>query len=387
MHILVMTRIITRHSHGGMQKQTMDLCYGFVKAGHDVTILTTGRVDGVEYENDQGCEIHYLSGSKPGRYSLNWNKLSKLAIAKLHIEKPIDVIHSQSMGSRPVLRWAKKNKVPVVSTWHGTCFTEMSSFFSSASYHPRYWHWLLIMPSRFLRQYFTMELPVRKGSRAITLVSPTLEPKMKIFAKNKVTTISNGIETIDLLPKPQNPPVEIIAIGRMERQKGIHHAINAIAKLTPEKRQMVHLNVVGEGPYLHDLKSLIEKHDLHKSATCFGRLPDKELFDIYQKCVIHLMPTTRQEGLPLTVLEGMSFGLATIASDIGGIPSVISDGIDGLLIEPGNEQQLTSLLSSLLDNPTKIITIGTQARKTIEDKYSRERMVAETLQILVDSTE
>lgn len=387
MHILVMTRIITRHSHGGMQKQTMDLCYGFVKAGHDVTILTTGRVDGVEYENDQGCEIHYLSGSKPGRYSRKWNKFSKQAIAKLHKKKPIDVIHSQSVGARPVLRWAKKNKVPIVSTWHGTFLTEMSSFFSSASYHPRYWHWLLIMPSRFLRQYITMELPVRKASSAITLVSPTLEPNMKLFAKNKVTTISNGIEIMDLLPKPENLPLQIIAIGRMERQKGIHHAINAMAKLTPDKREMLHLNIVGEGSYLQDLKSLIEKHDLHKSVTCFGRLPDKELFDIYQKCVIHLMPTTRQEGLPLTVLEGMSFGLATISSDIGGIPSVISDGSDGLLIEPGNENQLTSLLSSLLDEPKRIITIGKQARKTIEDKYSRERMVAETLRILVDSQE
>ena len=73
MHILVMTRIVPSHSLGGMQKQTMDLCSGFVESGHQVTLLTTGRKDGVEQEDYNGVNIIFLSGSKPGYYSRKWN--------------------------------------------------------------------------------------------------------------------------------------------------------------------------------------------------------------------------------------------------------------------------------------------------------------------------
>ena len=58
MHILVMTRIMPSHSLGGMQKQTMDLCTGFVDAGHEVTVITTARTDGVESEVLHGVDIH-----------------------------------------------------------------------------------------------------------------------------------------------------------------------------------------------------------------------------------------------------------------------------------------------------------------------------------------
>ena len=96
-------------------------------------------------------------------------------IQQLHAESPIDVIHSQSLGARYVINWAKKNNIPIVSTWHGTSLTEISTFFASASKHPRFWHWLFIMPYRMLKQYLTMDLAVRRASKVITLVSPTLE--------------------------------------------------------------------------------------------------------------------------------------------------------------------------------------------------------------------
>ena len=182
MHILVVTRIMPSHSLGGMQKQTMDLCSGFVNAGHKVTVITTSRLDGLESEEAEGVEILYLKGCKPGYYSRKWNSLCRMKIKQIHQDNPIDVIHSQSMGAISVIRWAKQHSVPIVSTWHGTSLTEISTFFSSASYHPRYWHWLGIMPLRLLRRYLTMDIPMRRASSKITLVSPTLENNMKFLA-------------------------------------------------------------------------------------------------------------------------------------------------------------------------------------------------------------
>ena len=383
MHILVMTRIVLGHSLGGMQKQTMDLCQGFAKAGHRVTVITTGRKDGVRHEDNDGIETHYLEGTKPGYYSRKWNSAARKKISEIHQSTPIDVIHSQSMGANGILKWAKRNAVPVVSTWHGTSLTEFTSFFGSASYHPRYWHWLLITPAIFLKNYAMKEIPVRKASKAITLVSPTLEPHMKLFAKGKVKVIPNGVFVPkEYLTKSEDDIIQIISIGRVVRQKGIQHAINAIANLPPEIQNKVHLNIVGEGDYHATLEKLTIQNNLQKMVTFHGKVIGKPLQDIYQQCQIHLMPTTSHEGLPLTILEGMAFGLTTIASKIGGIPSAITDGVNGFLIKPGNVQELTQKLKSLIEKPQKISAIGDAARTSVVNHYSEEIMIERTLTVL-----
>jgi len=386
MHILVMSRTTLGHSLGGMQKQTMDLCEGFVKSGHKVTLVTTGREDNIDHEVINGVEIFYLAGSKPSHYSKKWNKLARKKLAELHQHIPFDVIHSQSMGANGILKWAKANSIPVVSTWHGTNMTELSAYFSTASYNPRYWHWLVITPITLFRRYLAMELPIRKASEAITLVSPTLENHMKKHATGKVITIPNGVFIPELMePKFDLEIVDIISIGRLVKQKGVQHAINGVASLPENLRSKVHLNIVGEGPYLKDLKQLSSSLGMNEYVTFHGRMVGDTLANMYKKCLIHLMPTTSHEGLPLTILEGMSYGLVTIASDIGGIPSLITHNKDGFLISPGNSQELAQSLEKLMIDRTLMQTLSKSARSTIIEGYSMEKMVNDTLQVLVEA--
>jgi glycosyltransferase involved in cell wall biosynthesis len=77
----------------------------------------------------------------------------------------------------------------------------------------------------------------------------------------------------------------------------------------------------------------------------------------------------------------MANGLPVIASDIGGISQVIEDGGDGLLVKPGDVSELISAIRILKDNEDMRIQLSNAARKTIEDKYSKERMVDETLAV------
>ena len=384
MHILVMTRIMPSHSLGGMQKQTMDLCSGFANAGHDVTVITTSRLDAVESENAEGVEILYLKGCKPGQYSRKWNSLCRTKIKQLHRDNPIDVIHSQSMGAISVIKWAKRNSIPIVSTWHGTSLTEISTFLRSTSYHPRFWHWLLIMPATMLLRYFTNDLPIRRASERITLVSPTLEPHMKFLAADKVITISNGIELPLRTNKPKGKPIHCVAIGRMEKEKGIHFAIRSIANLSEDLRNQTILNIVGEGTYLAKLQQLSANLNVEDKVIFHGRLDEMSLKKIYTDSRIHLMPTTRHEGLPLTILEGMGYSLATVASAIGGINGVITDGNDGILIQPGNQAELDGALIGLLTDENLIETMGDAARQTAEIRYSKQRMVDETMAVLLE---
>lgn len=383
MHILVMSRTTLGHSLGGMQKQTMDLCEGFVRAGHKVTLLTTGREDNIEHEVINGVEIFYLAGSKPSHYSKKWNKLARSKLAELHQHTSFDVIHSQSMGANGVLKWAKSNSIPIVSTWHGTNMTELSAYFSTASYNLRYWHWLVITPVTLFSRYLRMELPIRKASKAITLVSPTLEKHMKKHATGKVITIPNGVvipKHID--PKFDSETIDMISIGRLVKQKGVQHAINGIASLPEHLRSKVHLNIVGEGPYLDNLQQLTNSLEMNDYVTFHGRMVGETLANMYKKCLIHLMPTTSHEGLPLTILEGMSYGLVTVASDIGGIPSLITHNKDGVLISPGNSQELAQNLERLIQDSSLMQTLSESARTTIIEGYSMDKMVNDTLEVL-----
>ena len=386
MHILVMSRTTLGHSLGGMQKQTMDLCEGFVKSGHKVTLVTTGREDNIDHEVINGVEIFYLAGSKPSHYSKKWNKLARKKLAELHQHIPFDVIHSQSMGANGILKWAEVNSIPIVSTWHGTNMTELSAYFSTASYNPRYWHWLVITPITLFRRYLAMELPIRKASEAITLVSPTLENHMKKHATGKVITIPNGVFIPELMePKFDLEIIDIISIGRLVKQKGVQHAINGVASLPENLRSKVHLNIVGEGPYLKDLKQLSNSLGINEYVTFHGRMVGDTLANMYKKCLIHLMPTTSHEGLPLTILEGMSYGLVTIASDIGGIPSLITHNKDGFLISPGNSQELAQSLEKLMIDRSLMQTLSESARSTIIEGYSMEKMVNDTLEVLIEA--
>jgi glycosyltransferase involved in cell wall biosynthesis len=175
--------------------------------------------------------------------------------------------------------------------------------------------------------------------------------------------------------------IEIISIGRIVKQKGVQHAIHATANLTTEVKNKVHLNIVGSGDYLESLKRLTTTLDMQDMVTFHGRTVGDELAAIYQRCEIHLMPTTSHEGLPLTILEGMAYGMATIASNIGGIPSAITDDVNGYLIKPGNVEQLTNRLQALLEDQQRISEIGTAARKTTIEHYSKEMMVEQTLAV------
>jgi len=379
MHILVMIRILPTHALGGMQKQCMDLCDGFIENYHTVTILTTAHQDGIITENIDGIKIYYLSPSRTQRYSRSWNRACRLKISEIHSSTPIDIIHSQSMGARGVLGWAKKQNIPVVSTWHGTSLTEISTFFSSARKSPRYWHWLFLMPAILVRQYLLMDLPTRRASAAITLVSPTLEKNMKFLAKDKVYVISNGIDI------PEKPPLRnnrdmlhLLCLGRIEKEKGMHHAVKAMVELNDAN---IKLDIVGTGPYLNELKVLIAKLELEENVLCHGRVDDDELSKLFKAADIYLMPTTRQEGLPLTILEAMANGLPVIASDIGGISQVIKDEGDGLLIRPGDVSELINAIRILKNDEEMRNNFSNAARKKIEDKYSKERMVEETLAV------
>ncbi|MBV44215.1 MAG: hypothetical protein CMA54_05515 [Euryarchaeota archaeon] len=380
MHILVMTRSTLSHGFGGFQRQCIDLCEGFVRLGHKVTVLTTAHPDGILKEEQSGFIVHFLTPSRPRRLSRSWFKASKKIIEEIHREDPIDVIHSNEFAALGVISWAKRRNIPITVVCHGSFRTGLLSFLSSADRRPRYWHWLLLTPMFMIRRTLMWEMPMRRNSSNIILVSPTLEGDFRLFSHNKVRVIENGITLPERRePTTGNGNLRLLCTGRAEREKGFHLAIKAVAEISELD---LHLDLVGTGAYLDEMRLLVDNLELNDRVTFHGRVDDQELSRIYSSADIYLIPTIRYEGLPLALLEAMAHGLPTVASHIGGNTDVITNDHDGIFISPGRLDELVTAIRRLGTDPALRSSMSKAARETTERRFDKERMVRETIEVL-----
>ena len=384
MHILVMSRSTLSHGFGGFERQCEDLCAGFVKAGHKVTVLTTSRKDGVEEEERSGYMVKFLSPSTPMKLSRSWFNRALSEVRKIHRDDPIDVIHSNEFAAKGAMGWAKKNGIPMAVVCHGSLRTELLSFLSAADMRPRYWHWLILTPLHLLRRCLLWEMPMRRVAKSIVLVSPTLSKDFKLFSKGKVRVIENGIALPDnSRERSTGEEIRLLCTGRADKQKGFQTAIRAVAEIDD---MPLHLDIIGTGPYFEDLKKISRDLRTDERVTFHGRVTDDELNLAYSSADIYLIPTTRYEGLPLALLEAMAHGIPTISSEIGGNSDVITHNHDGIFIKPGNLSELISAIRRLGNDQQERRRISQAARATTERRFDKERMIDETLQTLESLT-
>ena len=372
------------HGFGGFERQCEDLCAGFVKAGHKVTVLTTSRKDGVEEEERSGYTVKFLSPSTPMKLSRSWFNRALSEVRKIHRDDPIDVIHSNEFAAKGAMGWAKKNGIPMAVVCHGSLRTELLSFLSAADMRPRYWHLLILTPLHLLRRCLLWEMPMRRVAKSIVLVSPTLSKDFKLFSKGKVRVIENGIALPDNSRKRSTgEEIRLLCTGRADKQKGFQTAIRAVAEIDD---MPLHLDIIGTGPYFEDLKKISRDLRTDERVTFHGRVTDDELNLAYSSADIYLIPTTRYEGLPLALLEAMAHGIPTISSEIGGNSDVITHNHDGIFIKPGNLSELISAIRRLGNDQQERRRISQAARATTERRFDKERMIDETLQTLESLT-
>jgi glycosyltransferase involved in cell wall biosynthesis len=202
---------------------------------------------------------------------------------------------------------------------------------------------------------------------------------------DKIHLVRNGI---DLRPfdnatpslrnsLPINNPPVVGLIGRLAIEKGVDIFLRAAAQVLAELPSTKFV-VVGEGPDREKLESLIDKLEIRDSVSMLGRRDD--MASVYASLDI-MVSASRQEGLPMAILEGMAGRLPLIATSVGEVPTVVLDGRTGVLLPPNNTVLLTSAIVALLRDPVQRERLGTAARKLIDDEFSADRMTADYLRV------
>jgi glycosyltransferase involved in cell wall biosynthesis len=146
------------------------------------------------------------------------------------------------------------------------------------------------------------------------------------------------------LRRPLHSPPRVLFAGRLNPEKGLSTLIDAIAQLDVP----VELFIAGGGPEMPKIQLEAQKAGIADSVHFLGVVPwGERLFSVMQDADLLVLPSV-SEGLPLVLLEAMANGLVPIASAVGGIPEIVKDGVNGLLVAPSNAAQLCQTITRLL---------------------------------------
>ncbi len=172
--------------------------------------------------------------------------------------------------------------------------------------------------------------------------------------------------------------VEVGSIGSLREPKGYTYLIEA-AKIVVEERDNVRFSVVGDGPELKNLQSLIREFNLSEKVKLLGFRSD--IASILSKWDIYVQPSL-WEGLCITVVEAMASGLPIVATSVGGIPESVVDGYNGFLVPRKDPEMLANKIVELAQNADLRIQMGRKSRKIAVEKYSLDKMVGDIEEVI-----
>ena len=203
---------------------------------------------------------------------------------------------------------------------------------------------------------------------------------ISVIPGSKITVLPNGVQipctfkSKNFLNKNKRKCI-ISFMGLIAHSKGVFDLVNVVKRLTKCGFE-IELRIGGHG----DIKTLNKLKGKNKNILYLGWLNDKEKEILYQKTDIFVLPSY-YEGMPMCILEAMSYGIPVIATSVGGIPEVVEDKKTGILVPPGDIKKLTEALKYLVENRDIRQKFGEAARRRVEEMFNIET-VAMRLDVL-----
>lgn len=173
-----------------------------------------------------------------------------------------------------------------------------------------------------------------------------------------------------------NDELQIAAVGRLVPKKGFDVLIHALKQLKDEGHRF-HLKLAGDGDLREELDSLIEQLDLSNEVTMLGPLTQKEVTELNRRADVFVAPCVPAEdgnmdGLPTVVLEAMAIGTPVIATNVTGLPEVITD-TTGVLINHSSADELAAALRGFANQEVDIPNMTHNARALIEENFDNRQ--------------
>lgn len=293
------------------------------------------------------------------------------SIQSIHKEYKLEIIETTSYLSLCFLSEYLKFNVPIINRVSTTFLQILNDHYT--------------FKSRLLNLFGRLEIYVIKnGKHLITHTKTHALELEKIYNSDlkKFKIIPHGISIppINELNIAPSFPLKILYIGRLEYRKGSDVLMKAIP-LVLQAKPKLQFEIVGfdpDGSYENEFRSNNDKKVLEQ-VTFSGIKENEYVQKAYTNCHIFVAPS-RYESFGLIYIESMSYQKPVIGCKVGGVVEIVEDGKNGILIEPNNHEALANKILLLANHENLRLELGTNARRTVEDKFSGKLLALNSVQ-------
>ena len=205
----------------------------------------------------------------------------------------------------------------------------------------------VILLSMSWQQWHAQNIGVRPRWTVIPNPTPLNQPDTPCRIRSEVSTV--------------------LYMSRLETRKGVYDLLEVIPRIVNEIPTITFV-FAGDGD-IDAVREKIEELDIKENVKLLGWVGKERKTDVLNNADIFILPSYN-EGLPMALLEAMSFGIPSIATSVGGIPELIRDGENGIIIHPGDKRQLADSILALSRDKKWRVSIGQDAFTTIESSFS-----------------
>ncbi len=208
-----------------------------------------------------------------------------------------------------------------------------------------------------------------------------LESILSEGARRRLHVVHHGTDTRRFSPARRQPEAgRVISVGRLVPKKGYSDLVAALSLLL-RRGVAFHWDVFGDGPLRRDLLEQCAQAGLGRQATFHGSRPQDQVLGAYRTAsVFALAPVVMndgdRDGLPNVLVEAMACGVPVVATRISGIPELIEDGIDGVLVDPGEPGALADAIQRLLADHALAGALKVAGRRKVERDFDVTRNTA-----------
>lgn len=277
----------------------------------------------------------------------------------------VDIVHYHAEGPCAwmwIIKWFSNKRI--VATIHGL-------------------DWQRAKWGEFATQYIKFgEKCAVKYADEIIVLSKNVQKYFKDIYNRDTNYIPNGVEKpenlqADVITKKYNLKKDdyILFLGRIVPEKGIYYLINAYNNIKTDKKLVIAGGASDTDYYYQDL---LDKSKNNKNIIFTGFIQGKELKELYSNSYIYVLPSDL-EGMPLSLLEAMSYGNCCLTSDIDECTEVLED--KGCTFKKSNIEDLTIVLQKLCENEELVKDYKKNAKEFILTKYNWDDVVDKTLEL------
>jgi 1,4-alpha-glucan branching enzyme len=360
---------------GGLGRHVYDLSRSLSGLGVEVHVFTCPAQDRPPYEVDEaGVHVYRVAEGdlKTGNF-LEWLAKLNLGMVRLAWERGLGegyftLVHAHDWlvfdAAREIMN---KGGIPLVSTIHATEYGRNRGIVTD-----------------FQRKIHGIESELVAISQQVICCSNYMAREVgRLFGGGRggIRVIPNGVNVKNLIPLEEagdemaGGPV-IAFLGRLVPEKGVQVLIEALPEIRG-RHPGVKLAVAGKGPYEDQLKRLAMEKGVQDCVDFIGFVDDRGRNRLLARAAVAVFPSI-YEPFGIVALEAMAAGTPVVVSETGGLSEIISHGIDGLKVPPGNPGILARYVADLLAHPARAQRLSRNAYRKVQGRYSWDQIASET---------